>query len=124
MKRKIQSTVAVAVATLISMPSVVYGARLNNPLAEDPVTLLTPAALVGRIVQAILAVSGTVALVMIIFGGVQIALGLKGGKDTKFSAGKKTISYAILGLIVSIGGFFVIDIVLGAIFNGLGISVE
>lgn len=103
--------------SLVLLPSQAYAQRtvFNNPLSEDPEKLTSPAVLVGRIVQAILSISATLALVMVIYGGVQIAFGMKAGNDGQLGSGRKTILFAILGLIVAISGFLVVDIILGAL---------
>jgi hypothetical protein len=98
------------------------GPILTNPLGADPKVLVTPADLVGRIVTALLGVTGTLALIMVVYGGTQIALNMKSGNDSGLAAGKKTLTFALLGLIISLGGFLVIDTILGAVGGALGLG--
>ncbi len=94
------------IATII--PSAALASTsLTNPLSGEakPIGL---GQLIATFVQGVLGFSGIVATVFIIYGGALIAFG--SGNEQQFAKGKKTITYAIIGLLVSLLGFYVLTI--------------
>lgn len=60
------------------------------------------------ITQTIVAVAGSLAVIFVMIGGYRYVIGRDEDKD----AAKKTITYALIGLAVSLLAFIIIDIVL------------
>lgn len=106
--RAISSTVLLAG---LSLPVVVaaQSKTFNNPLTNKP-TSLGLSAVIGRIVQAILGMSGVVAAVIIIIAGLRVIFSQ--GNDDTISQGKQAIVWAVIGLVVAFGGYMIIDLIL------------
>ena len=79
--------------TLSCLPLVVFGAKLNNPLGQDDLKVI-----IGRIINYILGFSGTLALLMFIWGGFTWMT--SGGAEAKIKSGKDTLIWATIGLVV------------------------
>jgi len=101
---------AAAVPSLVSAAILGGGRTLNNPL-DTKNGNLSVAELVGRGIQAMLALSGVLATLFIILGGVQIMLAQ--GNADQISKGKSMLFWAFVGLGVAFGGFIVVNFLLG-----------
>jgi hypothetical protein len=82
---------------------------LNNPLgnavdAED---------IIGNIIKGVLGIIGSLALFMMVWGGFQW-LTSAGSKD-KVEKGTKTMMWALIGVIVVLASYIMVDAVLNAI---------
>lgn len=70
---------------------------------------------VNMIINVALGVIGLVAVVMIILGGVQYTT--SSGDAAKVKKAKDTIMYGIIGLVVALLAFAIVNFVLGTIFK-------
>ena len=68
---------------------------------------------VGRIVSTIVAILGLVAIIVIIYGGVQYMT--SAGDASKIKKAKDTILYAAIGLIICVLAFAITQFVIGSI---------
>ena len=71
--------------------------------------------IIRLVINAIVFVVGMVAVVMIILGGINYATSQ--GDPGKVKKGKDTILYGIIGLVISILAFAIVNFVLGALQN-------
>ena len=85
-------------------------ATLNNPLGDPKMTV---GVLIGRIVTGLMGVVGVIAVLMIIYGGIMYMT--SAGNDEKIGSAKKIITGAIIGLVVSILAYVIVDFVVKAI---------
>lgn len=65
------------------------------------------------IVNILLFVIGTISVIMIIVGGLRYVL--SGGDANSITAGKNTVLYAIIGLVVSIMAYAIVNFVIGSL---------
>ena len=72
--------------------------KLPNPISSDGTAAIDVPELIGRIIQAILGVVGSIALLMFIVGGLRWIL--SGGNEEQVTKGKNTIVWAVAGLAV------------------------
>lgn len=70
---------------------------LNNPLSGIN-NLLEGDAYIGGVINRVLAVIGSLALLMLVYGGLSIILAA--GNDTKIKQGKSIVTYTAIGLVV------------------------
>ena len=89
------------VSTIVSNPEGCSGDDIND--------------IVSKIINAIIFVIGIVAVVMIVLGGISYATSQ--GDPSKVKKGKDTILYGIIGLIVALLAFAIVNFVLGALQN-------
>lgn len=66
---------------------------LNNPLSTD-----SPQVLIGNVINAIMGIVGSIALLMFIFGGLTWMT--SGGSSEKVKKGKDIIVWSAIGLVV------------------------
>jgi len=65
------------------------------------------------IVNILLFIIGTISVIMIIVGGLRYVL--SGGDAGSIKAGKDTVIYAIIGLVVSIMAYAIVNFVIGSL---------
>lgn len=68
------------------------------------------------IINVVIGIVGFLAVVMIIYGGVQYTT--SAGAADKVKSAKDTIMYGIIGLVVALLAFAIVNFVLGNIFKG------
>lgn len=73
-------------------------------------------ALAGRFANVLIGISGSVALLMFVYGGFMMLT--SAGDDSKVGAGKNAIKWATIGLIVIFGAYAI----LSALFGALGVG--
>lgn len=87
---------------------------ITNPLGETD-----PRVIVARVIQGALSVSGTIALLMFVYGGILWMTDM--GKGEQVKKGKDIMVWAVLGIIVIASAY----VITTAIFNALATgSVE
>lgn len=91
------------------LPAITSAATLYNPLGEVSVPQL-----IGRVIQIVLGLSGSLALLMFCYGGL-IWL-TASGEPGKIEKGKKTLIWATIGIGVLFGAFSLANFVI----TGLG----
>ena len=72
------------------------------------------------ITNTLLFILGAISVVMIIIGGLRYVV--SGGDSSAVNAAKNTILYAIVGVIVAILAYAIINFVIGSFTNGGGLS--
>lgn len=88
----------------------------KNNLAECNVTGgNTLMSTVQKVINVILSVMGIIAVVMIIIGGIQYTT--SSGDPQKATRAKNTILYAIIGLVVALLAFAIVNFVLASVFS-------
>lgn len=89
--------------------SSIWGNCFDTSSGSPVATLACVPYLVKNIVDVAIALAGTVAVFLIVWGGIQY---IRSGGDPKQAEGAKhTITYAIIGLIVVLMAYFIISVV-------------
>lgn len=78
------------------------GGRNQRPLGER----------IQDVVNILLFILGAICVIVIVIGGIRYAV--SGGDSSQISAAKNTILYAVVGLIVAILAYSIVNFVLGA----------
>jgi hypothetical protein len=114
----------VLTAGLVALPGVAYAApcneddmRLGNGAncaqgSGAPETLFGSEGIFKVIVNVILFLVGAISVIMLIYGGIKYTI--SAGDTSKVTAAKNTIMYAIVGLIISILAFAIVNFVIGS----------
>ena len=76
-------------------------------------TLFGPAGIFTTIMNVILFVVGSIAVLMLIYGGVRYTI--SGGDEKAVTSAKNTILYAIIGIVVALLAYAIVNFVLGAL---------
>ncbi len=82
--------------------------KLTNPIGKDD-----PAIIIGDIVKAILGISGLIALLAFVFGGVTWMT--SGGSPEKVKKGRDMLTWAIIGLLVVFSSYTLLRYVFEAL---------
>lgn len=98
----------VFICLVFALPLIVSAVTVNNPLGVTSVQ-----AVITNIINAVLSIVGLVAVAMLIYGGALIMI--SGGEKEKYESGKKTITYAVVGLIVVILSYAIMNFIVKAI---------
>ena len=98
--------------SLLMLPSVSFAAELTNPLYTTDIREV-----ISRIIQAILGVTGAIALLMFVYGGFLWLI--SGGENEKVKKGKETMKWAVLGLAVIIGAYMIVSTIINALEKGV-----
>ena len=94
----------------------------NNPAQDGaeaakpdgvPTELIGPEGIFTEITNTILFVVGIVSIIMLIWGGLRYVV--SGGDSKKVTDAKNTILYAIIGLIIALLAYAIVNFVLSAI---------
>ena len=98
-------------AILVSLPTLSYAATLTNPLGTTNVRTV-----IGRLIQAILGVTGSIALLMFVYGGFLWLI--SAGRPEEVKKGKEAMKWAALGLIVIVGAYTIVRAIVSALESG------
>jgi len=78
-----------------SQPDTSATPKLSNPLGSD---IETPQALIGQIINSVLGVVGSLALLMFVYGGITWMT--SSGNQEKVKKGRDVIVWAAIGLVI------------------------
>ena len=76
----------------------------------------TSEAIVPRVINLMLFIIGILAIFMIIYGGIRYVL--SGGDNAKVKDAKNTILYAVVGLVVALLGYAIVNWIVSVISGG------
>ena len=107
-------------AAALSLMDVINGAYRGE---GQPTELFDgPAALIPRAINLMLFVVGILSIVMLIFGGIRYVI--SGGDGQRVKDAKNTVLYAIIGLVVAILGYALVQWVISVVGAGAGGSAS
>jgi len=89
---------------------------VQNPAPQYLVNIPDFPDLLGRVIEIFLAFAGAIALIFLIIGGFQY-IGARGNEEATERA-KKTVTGAVIGIVIIIMAFAIVTIVNNLIFNG------
>lgn len=84
---------------------------LTNPLGETDVRLI-----IAKIIQGVLSFSGSVALLMFLYGGILWLTAM--GKTERIQKGKDIFIWSTLGIIVIASAYVLVNAIFSAILTG------
>lgn len=119
--RKIIQTGIIAsfLGVIVALPAPALAAGVFQGCAQDKTSAVCQAtstdtsqkaqSMVGIVINIILMIIGVIAVIMIIVGGIRYTL--SGGDAGSTKSAKDTIMYAVIGLIVALLGFAIVNFV-------------
>ena len=124
-KKEMKKTIRTAFAGLLLVPVLALGisavagsvdvsAQISNGLqsvntGNGPTNLTGEGGVFTTIVNVLLFIIGAVSVVMLIYGGIRYTT--SGGNANSVTAAKNTIMYAVIGLIIAIFAFAIVNFV-------------
>ena len=106
----------------IGLPLLVLGSALLPGLTQAAVTLVNPIGvsdprlIIANIIQAILSIVGSVALLMFVYGGVIWITSF--GEAKRIEKGKMIITWAVLGLAMIASAYVLVNAVIQGLITG------
>ncbi len=86
-------------------------------MAVDIGSVFTPAqtfptfgTLVTVVVKNAFVLAGVISFILIVFGGLSVIMGAGGGDSKRMEQGKQTLTYAVIGLLLVIGSYSIVQI--------------
>lgn len=93
------------------LPNAASAVTLINPLGETDVRVLF-----GRVISAALSIVGSIALLMVVYGGV---LWLTSRGDAKMiQKGKDTLTWAVMGIAIIFAAYAIVNALITGITTG------
>lgn len=87
-----------------------------------PAELVGPEGIFTQITNTILYIVGIISVIMLVWGGLRYIM--SGGDSKKITDAKNTILYAIIGLIIAVLAFAIVNFVLNTISTATGSGEE
>ncbi|MEP6710457.1 MAG: hypothetical protein ABJA64_01945 [Candidatus Saccharibacteria bacterium] len=110
---------AVATVSTSSAVSLTVQGGVNSAKGTDqPSDLFGNSGIFSTITNTLLFILGAISVIMIIIGGLRYVI--SGGDSTAVTAAKNTILYAIVGVIVAVLAYAIINFVIGSFVPGTG----
>jgi hypothetical protein len=103
-------SLALLILGLAALPGLTFAVDLINPLGEG---VTDPRLIIANIIQAVLSIVGSLALLMFVYGGVLWITSF--GEEKRISKGKTIIVWAVLGLALIASAYVIVN----AVMNGL-----
>lgn len=85
---------------------------------DQAVDLFGASGIFTTITNVLLFIVGAISVIMIVIGGLRYVL--SGGNSSNITAAKNTILYAIVGLVIAILAYAIINFVIGSFVPGVG----
>lgn len=136
--RKMKKSIKIALAGLLAVPALALGVTLFTPVAQtasaqsiqeganaakgssSTTCLFTSTTcsngIFTNIVNVLLYIIGAISVIMLIYGGIRYTI--SGGDTAAVTAAKNTILYAIVGVIVAVLAYAIVNFVLGSLVQG------
>lgn len=96
-------------ASAISVQDGAEAARVDGM----PTELIGDNGVFSRITNTVLLIVGLISVIMLVYGGLRYIL--SGGDSKKVTDAKNTVLYAIIGLIISLLAFAIVNFVLNSV---------
>lgn len=113
---KLSIRVASVVAVVMQLPARALAAcgdpsgGLNSGVACGPASPLSVPEAIGRVTNLLLYIVGIAAVIMLVVGGLRYVLSAGDTKNTQ--AAKDTILYAVVGIVVALLGYAIVNFVI------------
>ena len=91
---------------------------LENPIGEGEEGVTSPEIIIGNVINAVLGIVGSLALLMFIYGG--LVWMTSSGNSEKVQKGKNILIWATLGLVVIFASYALVNFVITDVINPSG----
>lgn len=117
MKSKLKSSLFSLLVLFLLMPNSVFAVQstLQNPLGTSDINVL-----IGRLIRALLGLSGSVALLMFVWGGFLWLTSR--GETAQVTKGKDTLKWAAIGLVIIFTAYILVNAIITALSKGTAIE--
>ncbi len=105
--------ILILVAVLTLAPRLVWA---EKPNLINPISVTDPRLIIGNIIQAILSLVGSLALLMFVYGGVIWITSF--GDSKRVEKGKTILTWTVLGLAIIAGAYVLVNAVILGLTTG------
>ena len=113
-------TLTVAAALFVSVQAFAFGGLREGAAAargaDQPTELFGDTGVISQVSSVLLFIVGIVAVIMIVVGGFRYII--SGGDASQVQAAKNTILYALVGIIIAILAYAIVNFVMGILIPG------
>ena len=119
MKKNIRNIIAtfLLVCSFVAAPVPVYAIETGCSLNSNSEPCKASTDLVGgilkNVINVMLYLAGTIAVIMVVIGGIRYIT--SDGDSSKANQAKNTIIYAVVGIVVSLMSFAIVNFVIGRV---------
>ena len=109
-------SIGISSTSTFAAPGIKEGYKTAQPNDVPPCMFTSascPNGVVTTIVNTALFVLGSVAVLMLIYGGIRYTI--SGGDEKAVTSAKNTILYSIIGIVVAVAAYAVVNFVIGAL---------
>lgn len=103
--------VLISLFASLSLPIGAQAAVLTNPLETTNINEV-----IGRLITSLLGVTGSIALLMFVYGGFLWLI--SAGEPDKVKKGKEVMKWSVLGLVVIVGAYTIVRAIVSALESG------
>lgn len=82
--------------------------QLENPIGVTDINVA-----IGKVINAALGLSGAIALLMFVWGGVQMLI--SGGNADRVKSGKATLTWAAIGIVVIFTAYTLVNVLVNTV---------
>jgi type IV secretory pathway TrbL component len=104
----------IAIVAYIMLPAMTYAA--TAPTVKPITKNYTLVSLIQVVLTTLLAITGLIAVIYLVIGGLKYVT--SGGNKDSVAAAKNTILYAIIGIIVILLAYVIVNIIVGILTRG------
>ena len=102
--------------SIFSLSALLHSLPAHAVVLDDPLGGVSIPVLIGRVISAGLGITGSLALLMFIYGG--FIWMTSGGDKERVTKGRKTLTWAVIGLLVIFGAYIAVNTIITAITTG------
>jgi hypothetical protein len=104
------------ITLIFSLTTLSYSLPVQAVVLENPLGTASIPTLIGRVISAGLGITGSLALLMFIYGG--FIWMTSGGEKERITKGRKTLTWAVIGLVAIFGAYIAVNTIITAITSG------
>ncbi|HET8884027.1 MAG TPA: hypothetical protein VFM68_00980 [Candidatus Saccharimonadales bacterium] len=121
------AAISLILAGIISSPSYAFNRGIQDGVeaargVDQPGSLFGATGVFTTITNVLLFIIGAISVIMIIIGGLRYVI--SGGDSSNVTAAKNTILYAIVGVVVALLAYAIVNFVIGGFTPGGGFGSE
>ena len=117
------ATILMAAIIFMPQPALAFDLSMSDGASsargiDQASTLFGSAGIFTTITNVMLFGVGAIAVIMVVIGGLRYVL--SGGNSTNITAAKNTILYAVIGMVIAILAYALVNFVIGSLVPGGG----
>src|SRR3989344_8747663 len=114
--QKVANVISIFVVFALVLVPLLAGAQFRTPSGGPVGNVSNVTELIMRFIQILLAVAGLVAVIFLIIGGFRYITA--GGNEETSESAKKTVTNAIIGIVIVILAFVIVRVISNALTGG------